>query len=477
MNEAGLHFPTREFRGAWVATVANIDWPSRAGLTTAQQQAELISILDRASQLHLNAVIFQVRPACDALYASVYEPWSEYLSGRMGKAPDPYYDPLAFAVEEAHKRGLELHAWFNPFRAVHSTNKSPIAFNHISRSRSSLVRKYGDQKWLDPGEPAARAHSHRVILDVVKRYDIDGVHIDDYFYPYKIRNSRGGWMDFPDEPSYRRYRLTGGRLNRADWRRHNINLFVERLYHTIKSTKRWVKFGISPFGIWRPGNPPQIRGMDAYSAIYADARLWFFKGWADYFAPQLYWRIAQKEQSYPVLLNWWAQQNKLRRHLWPGNYTSMVKAGGWDANEIVRKIEITRENAGASGNIHFSMKALMANRGNLGQRLAEDVYAQPALVPACPWLNSRKPAPPVVHLSQDVETGSATVVWEPGDEQEIQLWVLSAKIGSVAFLDILPRHQTRYEFNAETGEQDESKIAVMAVNRYGLESEAVVVCL
>jgi len=477
MSEINLPVPAREFRGVWIATVSNIDWPSRRGLSTAQQQAELISILDRAVQLHLNAVIFQVRPACDAFYESAYEPWSEYLTGKMGKAPDPYYDPLAFAVEEAHKRALELHAWFNPFRAVHSTNKSPIAHNHISRTRSSVVRKYGDQKWLDPGEQAARAHSHRVIMDVVKRYDVDGVHIDDYFYPYKIRNSRGVRVDFPDEPSWKRYRLSGGRLNRADWRRHNINNFVEHLYYSIKSTKRWVKFGISPFGIWRPGNPPQIQGMDAYNAIYADARLWCLKGWADYFAPQLYWRIDQRQQSYPVLLNWWVRQNKLGRHMWPGNYTSMVKAGGWEANEIVRKIEITRKNNGASGNIHFSMKALMENRGRLSTRLSEEVYSQPALVPACPWLSSRTPNAPLMRLSQDYETGSVIASWEPGDEQDIRLWVLSAQIGDLAFIDILPHHQTSYEFRSGAEDNLEGRIALTAIDRYGMESEPVVVNL
>jgi uncharacterized lipoprotein YddW (UPF0748 family) len=475
MKTINLPSPIREFRGAWVATVNNIDWPSRRGLSTAQQQAELISIMERAVKLRLNAIIFQVRPACDALYESAYEPWSEYITGKMGRAPEPYYDPLAFAVEEAHKRGLELHAWFNPFRAVHAASKSSIAYNHISRTRSSLVRKYGDQKWLDPGEPAARAHSHRVIMDVVKRYDIDGVHIDDYFYPYKIRSPRGGWADFPDDPSWKRYRLSGGRLGRADWRRQNINTFVEHLYHTIKSTKRWVKFGISPFGIWRPGYPPQIQGMDAYNAIYADARLWCFKGWADYFAPQLYWRIDQKRQSYPVLLNWWAQQNKLGRHLWPGNYTSMVKAGGWEANEIVRKIEITRKNAGASGNIHFSMKALMENRDSLCERLDESVYTKPALVPACPWLSRNVPAPPIVNSQQDLETGALIASWEPGDHQEIRLWVLSAQIGEVAFIDILPRHQTGYEFRWEPDTEPEGGFSVTAIDRYGNESKPALV--
>src|SRR5688500_11537583 len=227
----------REFRGAWVASVANIDWPSRPGLTSEQQQAELLALLDRAAQLRLNAVILQVRPAADALYASRLEPWSEYLTGEMGKAPVPFYDPLAFAVDEAHKRGLELHAWFNPFRARHASARSPVSADHVSRTRRTLVQQYGRSLWLDPGEPDARQYSLRVIMDVVRRYDIDGVHIDDYFYPYRERDGAGRIITFPDDPSWRRYRRSGGRLTRDDWRRRNVDLFVEAVYTAMKREK------------------------------------------------------------------------------------------------------------------------------------------------------------------------------------------------------------------------------------------------
>jgi uncharacterized lipoprotein YddW (UPF0748 family) len=197
--------PPREFRAAWVAAVGNIDWPSKRDLSTAEQKAELLAILDRAAELKLNVVILQVRPAADALYASAIEPWSEYLTGAMGKPPEPFYDPLAFAVAEAHRRGLELHAWFNPFRARHFSAKSPIAGSHISRRRPQWVRPYGKQLWLDPGEKGVQDYSLSVVMDVVKRYDIDGVHFDDYFYPYKEPDAAGRDLDFPDGLSWRRY--------------------------------------------------------------------------------------------------------------------------------------------------------------------------------------------------------------------------------------------------------------------------------
>src|SRR6185436_17717396 len=234
----------REFRGAWVATVGNIDWPSKPGLTTDQQKSELLAILNRAAELRLNAIILQVRPGCDALYASSFEPWSEYLTGTMGQPPKPYYDPLAFAVEEAHKRGLELHAWFNPFRARHLSARSPIAANHISKTRPDLVRQYGKLLWLDPGEPAVQDHSIKVITDVLRRYDVDGVHLDDYFYPYRIRDGEGEHLPFNDAVSWKRYQASGGKLEREDWRRQNIDRFVERLYAAVKTEKPFVKFGI-----------------------------------------------------------------------------------------------------------------------------------------------------------------------------------------------------------------------------------------
>lgn len=355
-----------EFRGAWVASVYNLDWPSKAGLSPQRQQAELRAILDRARDLKLTAILLQVRPAGDALYNSSFEPWSAFLTGTQGV--NPGYDPLAFAVREAHARGLELHAWFNPFRAATNANGS-FAKGHISRTRPEWVRRHGSLLWLDPGEQAARDYVLRVVLDVVRRYDIDGVHIDDYFYPYPTK----GVSNFNDAASWQKYGVRSG-MSKADWRRDNINRFVESLYRQVKAAKPSVKVGISPFGIWRPGVPSSIEaGVDAYGMLYCDAKLWLERGWCDYLAPQLYWSIQPAKQSFPVLLQWWRAQSKSGRPVWPGIATDRIGPNR-SAREIANQIALTRSNTNSPGHIHWSMKTLMQNRGGIGDLLRSEVY-------------------------------------------------------------------------------------------------------
>jgi uncharacterized lipoprotein YddW (UPF0748 family) len=405
--------PPREFRAAWIATVANIDWPSRNSLTTAQSQRELVAIFDRAQRLNMNAIVFQARPHADALYESPHEPWSEYLSGRQGQSPSPRWDPLQFSIDEARKRGMELHVWFNPYRAGHPSAKSPLAANHIGRTHPHLVRRYGKQTWLDPADPAVQQHSLKVILDVVRRYDIDGVHIDDYFYPYKERGADKKILDFPDGPTWTRYVNSGGKLSRDDWRRSQVDSFVKRLYEGVKAEKRWVKVGISPFGVYRPNIPAGIpAGVDQYRDLYADARKWLIEGWCDYYSPQLYWRTDSK-QSYPILLNWWISQNTMGRHIWPGNFTSAIAAanGNWDPTEIVRQIELTQRTPGATGNVHFSMKALTLDYKGISGLLEKGPYAAPALVPASPWLDSTPPPAPILQAQAAGE--ALQVSWNP----------------------------------------------------------------
>jgi uncharacterized lipoprotein YddW (UPF0748 family) len=466
----------REFRGVWVASVANIDWPSRPGLTSEQQQLELLAILDRAAALRLNAVVLQVRPAGDALYASSLEPWSEYLTGVQGEAPSPYYDPLEFAVEEAHRRGLELHAWFNPFRARADGAKSPPARTHISRTRPELVRTYGRMKWMDPGEGAVREHSLRVILDVVRRYDIDGVHIDDYFYPYREwRNGRP--VPFPDAASWRRYRREGGTLSRDDWRRSNVDRFVRLLYERVKAEKRWVKVGISPFGIWRPGHPEGITGLDPYEQLYADSRRWLRNGWADYFTPQLYWPTWQAAQSYGALLDWWASQNVRGRHLWPGNFTNRVgEVGpkGWRADELLTQIALTRAQDGATGNVHFSMRTLLANLDSVSDRLAEGPYLEPALVPATTWLGGTAPAMPEVRAEDAPVPGAVTVMLSPGGKERPRLWVVRARLAGAWTTAILSGEARTHDVVYAGGDAPEV-IGVMSVDRLGNVSAPAVV--
>lgn len=455
--------PSREFRAAWVATVKNIDWPSQPGLTSAQQKAELLGILDRAAQLRLNAIILQVRPASDALYSSRLEPWSEFLTGQMGRAPWPHYDPLAFAVEEAHKRGLELHAWFNPFRARHNPGLSPAASTHVTRKHPSWVRSYGKNLWLDPGDPAVRDHVTSVILDVVKRYDIDGVHLDDYFYPYPEKLKGGKKLDFPDEAIWKGYVSAGGKLARADWRRNNVDRFIERLSRGIKAARPSVKFGVSPFGIWRPGQPPQIEGLDAYNELYADARKWFAQGWVDYLSPQLYWPVEPPKQSYPALLKWWAEQNVSKRHLWPGN--ALSRPGSADpAREIVNQVRLTRQQKGAGGNVLWHMKTLMQNRGGVADALMREVYAQPALVPASPWIDPVRPGRPELRVPKRPSPGSLRISWEPTGREQVWLWVLQTQSSGQWETVILPGRQTSYTLDRSAGAE---RIALTAIDRCG----------
>jgi len=455
--------PQREFRGAWLVTLAvsNVDWPSKPGLSSARQKAELTSLLDRAVELKLNIVLFQIRPMSDALYSSPIEPWSEFLTGKMGQAQKPPYDPLAFAVAEAHRRGLELHAWMNPFRARHTLSKSPIAPNHISRTHPEWVRKYGDQLWLDPGEPAARDYVLSVVMDVVRRYDVDGVAFDDYFYPYPIKDAADRVVAFPDDTSWRKYGVRSG-MTRDDWRRAGVNYFVQRVYQTIKAAKPWVKFGVSPFGIWRPGNPPQIRGLDAYASLYADARLWLASGWLDYLSPQLYWPVDSPQQSFPALLNWWSAQNAKGRGLWPALDATAV-GGKFSANEIMRQIQATRRQPGANGEIFYHLRNLSQNPALLQTLRAE--YTQPALVPASPWLASAPPARPDLTTMENNRShySRLTASWKAPGEPAWK-WVLQYRgTNDVWTTEILPAEQTTRTFENATPEI----ISVRAVNRLG----------
>lgn len=429
--------PPREFRGLWIPTVGNSNWPSKPGLTTKQQKAELIALLDRAVRLHINAVVFQVRPDCDALYDSKIEPWSEYITGTMGQPPSPYYDPLAFAITEAHKRGLELHAWFNPYRVRLRSLKGPVSAGHISRTHPEIVRTYGKYLWLDPAEKATRDYSQSVIMDVVHRYDVDGIHFDDYFYPYqeheapnpKIKGDKGKLIDFPDEGPWKRYVASGGKMVRNDWRRENVNTFVQSIYHAVKAEKRWVKFGISPFGIWQPGYPAQIKGLNSYDQLYADSRKWLANGWVDYLAPQLYWRIDAHEQSFPVLLKWWADQNPMHRHLWPG-----IELRPTD--EVVRQMALLRKQP-SPGAFLWHAKVIMENRDGVSDALETRIYNHPALVPSFPWLGTTPPPSPLVtaHWSSK----EVKVKWKTANEP--WQWVVQEKFNDQWVTEILPGNQ------------------------------------
>ncbi len=456
----------REFRAAWIASVANINWPSKPGLSTKEQQAEAIAWLDFLKEHNFNAAIFQVRPQADALYESSLEPWSYYLTGQQGVAPDPYYDPLEFWIEEAHKRGLELHVWLNPYRAHHTTGKEISPQSIVKRMPESVVYLEEGYWWFDPALKSTQDHGAAVVRDLVRRYDIDGVHFDDYFYPYESYNKG---KDFPDDASWNVYKNNGGKLSRADWRRDHVNRFIERLYHEIKSEKKHVKFGLSPFGIWRPGYPESIAGMDQYNSLYADAKLWLNEGWIDYFSPQLYWPIAQIPQSFPVLLGWWQQENTHQRHLWPG---MNVGRGGDDANvaEVNNQIMITRGMVPESkGAIHWSISSLTRNP-RVPESLIKGVYQKQALVPASPWLSDAIPAAPKVNERRSSQQVQLT--WSHPQESNIAQWVVYYRYGDTWNYEILPATQKQYALDL-TGAQNKQTLTgiyVTAVDRFGNES-------
>jgi uncharacterized lipoprotein YddW (UPF0748 family) len=453
----------REFRGAWVASVSNIDWPSRPGLPVEAQQQEARALVASARAIGLNALILQVRPAADALYDSRLEPWSEYLTGEQGRAPEPFYDPLAFWIEEAHRAGIELHAWFNPFRARHPSARGPLAANHVARAEPALVKSYGDMLWMDPGDPAAADRALAVIVDVVKRYDVDGVHVDDYFYPYPVKTAAGDEVAFPDEDSWREYH---GPLARADWRRANIDSFVARMYDAVRAASAHVRVGISPFGIGRPDRRPEgVSGFSQYDAIFADVETWLANGWMDYLAPQLYWKRDTPGQQFAALLDYWNSQNVKTRHIWPGLFTSRIDASAesWSVEDIATEIDVARGHA-ARGHIHFSISALAQDRRGIAGRLRE-LYATPSLVPPTPWLSRVSPAPPVVDVAVDASAPSVVRIMPKDAPWRLAVWTLYGDSWRFA---VLPAGQGALA--REDAGRALRSLVVSRVDRVGIES-------
>jgi uncharacterized lipoprotein YddW (UPF0748 family) len=396
----------REFRGAWVATVDNIDFPSRPGLSAAQLRGELDAIVARAQALKLNALVFQVRPSGDALYDSTLEPWSEFLVGTQGQRPDGGFDPLAYVIERSHEHGLQLHAWFNPFRAWHPACKSPPAASHVTQRAPQLCVTYGKYRWMDPGEPMAQKWSLATVQEVVRKYDVDGVHVDDYFYPYPE-----GKTPFPDDASYARYRADGGKKARSDWRRQNIDEYVQKLRAIVHEARPHVAVGISPFGIARPGVPKGISaGIDQYEDLAADVTKWLREGWLDYLSPQLYWPIDQKAQAFDVLLTWWHGQNPKQRAIWPGINPgrALDRARNWRADELADQIALVRAADRSPGHVHFSFKALRPDAPHVAGALRDRVYAEPAIAPHLSWLQAPTPKPPSLRREG---TGRPAVAW------------------------------------------------------------------
>ena len=405
--------PKHEFRGVWIATVKNIDWPlSRDGRVERQQQ-EFREMLALHKANGMNAAIVQVRPAADAFYFSALEPWSEWLNGKQGQAPRPYYDPLAFMVEEVHRAGMEFHAWFNPYRAA--TDMGPakyIAPEHVYHRHPEWFVQYGNNLYFDPGVPEARDFVIEVIADVVRRYDIDAVHFDDYFYPYKIAG-----VAFPDTASFARYR--GSFNNLEAWRRNNVNTFIQRVGARIKAEKAWVKFGISPFGVWRnqdkdPKGSATRAGQTSYDDLHADVLTWLAEGWIDYLLPQLYWSIGFPAAGFDVLAAWWNEHAR-GRHLYIGHGAYKINNNAdknWeDPAETSRQIRMVRSYDKLLGSAFFSAKSFTSSPLSVNDSLRQDMSRSPALIPAMPWIDDTPPAAPRA-LEASPQARGMVLTWE-----------------------------------------------------------------
>lgn len=383
----------REMRAVWIATVANIDWPSRSNLSVRDQQQEMRVMLDQLAQSNINTVVFQARPTADAFFYSAIEPWSKYLTGRQGRRPEPFYDPLQFLIEEARKRFMEVHVWINPYRVLNGSSLSALHPDHIYFREQNLIVEYGGKYYFDPGLDATRAHLTSVVKDLVERYDIDALHFDDYFYPYPVRG-----VEFPDNDTFRRF--PRGFTNKADWRRNNVDMIIDELQRTIKSIKPWVQFGISPFGVWRnsnvdPRGSATRAGVQNYDDLYADILKWLREGKIDYVVPQLYWEIGKQVADYSVLIDWWSR-NSYNKNLYIGLFASGLEINtdpAWKRpNELVRQLRLNQHYPQVSGAMFFSAKFFVRNIQGLNDSLQTNFYRFRALTP----INKNMPGTPAI---------------------------------------------------------------------------------
>lgn len=437
-EEKSQQHPKREFRGVWIATVANIDWPSRPGLSSERQKKELTEILDEHQKNGINAVMLQVRPASDAFYGKGREPWSRFITGKQGVPPSPYYDPLEFALKEAHKRGMELHAWFNPYRASTTLSASDFASDHITKKHPEWFFTYAGKKLFNPGLPEVRDYIIQVIMDVVRNYDIDGVHFDDYFYPYPERN-----QSITDGETFSKY--GSGFNNISDWRRHNVDTLIHCLSDSIHAVKKYVKFGISPFGIWRnhsqDAEGSETSGLDSYGTLFADSRNWVRKGWLDYINPQVYFPFYYRAAAFEKLVDWWSN-NTYGRHLYIGHaaYRAIERRPGWnDWRQLPDQIRYTRQNSRVQGSVFFSSRSVTNNFAGLQDSLRQNFYKYPALPPQMLWLDGIPPQAPL-NLQVDASGRKVTLKWnEP----------LKARDGETAYGYVVYRFKSDQTINVD----------------------------
>lgn len=404
--------PKTEFRGAWIHTVHQGQY---AKMTTEENKAYLRDILDKLKAAGCNAVVFQVRPSADALYPSEFEPWSRFLTGKAGVAPTPMWDPLQFMIDESHARGMELHAWLNPYRVTTSKNEK-LPSNHIYSKHPERFVTYDGKLYFDPGLPENREFIEDVVKDIVTRYNVDAIHMDDYFYPYPVKG-----VEFPDGKSFAKY---GEGMERGDWRRHNVNLLIEGLHEVIAETKPWVRLGISPFGIWRnkKSDPrgSDTNGLENYDGLYADVLLWTEKGWVDYMLPQLYWELEKKVASSEKLAYWW-NDNANGRHMYIGQDVNKTMnmpdlAPSKNPTQLDHKIRLTRELKNIQGNCWWPGYSITKNYKGVADSLATKQQSTIALVPSYPWIDNVAPAE-----VKSLEKKGDKLVWTVEDtEDEMQ---------------------------------------------------------
>jgi len=444
--------PKREFRGVWITTVLNLDWPSSKTASSAVQKQELIDMLDELRISGFNAVIFQVRPEGDAFYNSAYEPWSYWLTGHQGHAPSPYYDPLEFALEETHKRGMELHAWFNPYQAVRSVGSYNIHSSHVTVEHPEWVIAKNNKKYLDPGLPDVRDYITTVIMDVVYNYDVDGVHFDDYFYPEGMYNS-------DDQETFNDY--PNGFTDRGNWRRNNVNLLVEQVHNEILDSKPNIKFGIAPPGIWKYGVPEGIIGGFAYSGIFCDALAWLDQLIIDYINPQIYWEIGS-DTDYATLASWWKDQSN-GRHVYSGNSACWINQKDYAADEIPRQIRYNRNTANLEGSVMYRTRTgVLDNQKGFNDSLKTDLFRYPALIPSMDWKDLDPPNAPqnLIYTFLEPEN-SAALKWDVPE---------TAADGDSA------RRYVVYRFNSDNFMEDDlqysQNIISIEGNSYSIPDEA-----
>lgn len=409
-------YKKHEFRGVWIATVANIDWPTKQGLPTAQQKAEMITMLDQLAASNINAIVMQIRPTSDAFYPSALEPWSHWLTGKQGQRPDPFYDPLQFIIEEAHKRFMEVHVWLNPYRVMNSNRPDLLNPDHPWYKRPELFVKYGNQLYFNPGLDETRRILNRVVEDIVQRYDVDAIHFDDYFYPYKVAGE-----DFPDAETFRKFPRGYAPHQRDDWRRNNVDMIIAELQQTIKSNKPWVEFGISPFGVWRnnnvdPRGSATRAGVQNYDDLYADILKWLREGTIDYVVPQLYWEIGKVVADYEILVKWWSE-NSYGKNLYIGLYASKIGTEKADPawhkpNELVRQLHMNKRHPEVDGAVYFSAKGFVKNLQGLNDSLRNDFYRYPALNPVNRNITGSASASPE-NLKILKDRQDAWLMWDP----------------------------------------------------------------